>query len=323
MSASYWQSELEQFEQDAQLFEPTNLQQRMEVLNALEQLFRFGSTRFGVRSGFRPLLQRASELQAQIEDANAELFNDVRAQIQQGQLAKDDLRRVLEKFTEYRPNLRDFAHYGGGLDPLINGIFDTSIAPEPSLDAMRERVRLEMTPISVILELVDRVSFTAADTFVDIGAGQGQICLLVHLLTQAHAIGVEIDPAYVERAESMVRSIRGETDRIRFQQGDARVAEYTDGTIFFMYTPFVGRVFDAVMERLRQSIFSVASPTSLEVPKMVRPLICTYGDITLDVAKLPWLHAQRTADVHPFRLCIFECSDTPAVSGDSFNNYDE
>lgn len=303
MNTSYWQSELEKFEQNGQLFEPANLLQRVDILHALDQLFRFGHTRFGVRSGFQPILSRASELEARLDETNSLLFDGVREQIQRDALTQGELRQILDEFTHYLPSHCDFYHYEDGLDLLINGVFETLSAPEPSLDAVQDMVWLQMTPISVILELVDRIGLAADDTFVDIGSGQGQICLLVHLLTQVDAIGIEIDPAYVERAESVVRSICGETDKISFRQGDARAANYSDGTVFFMYTPFLGQVFHAVMKQLHLSVRSAHG-------KRGRPLIiCTYGDITLDVAKLPWLRPQNDADIHPSRLAVFEVSD--------------
>lgn len=299
MNISYWQNELDKLEQQTQLFEPTNLQQRMEMLKSLEELFRFGSNRFGVRSGFQPILARADAIQDKIDATNESLFDTLRQKVQDKSVTAYELRQVLNDFTHYRQEEQNFFHGGDGLDRLINGTFQTAVAPDPSRDAVIDMVRLEMTPISVILELVDRVAFTAADTFMDIGSGQGQICLLVNLLTQVRAIGIEIDPAYVERAESVVRSIRGETADITFRQSDARIADYADGTIFFMFTPFVGHVFDAVLEQLHRSIQTMHFERS-------RPLICTHGDITLEVAKLPWLHAQRAADLHPDRLAVFE-----------------
>jgi hypothetical protein len=64
---------------------------------------------------------------------------------------------------------------------------------------------------------------------------------------------------------------------VTFHNVDAREADYTDGTFFFLYTPFTGRILQAVLARL-------------ETEARTRSItIAAYGACTSDVARQPWL----------------------------------
>jgi hypothetical protein len=80
---------------------------------------------------------------------------------------------------------------------------------------------------------------------------------------------------------------------ISFKQADARHTDLNDGTIFYMFTPFVNQVFNSVLERLRYTAIRK------------RIYICSYGTITFNLAKLPWLQIRDPAMEHDFRLAVF------------------
>jgi hypothetical protein len=64
---------------------------------------------------------------------------------------------------------------------------------------------------------------------------------------------------------------------VTFHNVDAREANYTDGTFFFLYTPFTGRLLQTVLARL-------------ETEARTRPItIATYGACSRDVAQQTWL----------------------------------
>jgi hypothetical protein len=60
-----------------------------------------------------------------------------------------------------------------------------------------------------------------------------------------------------------------------------------------MFTPFVNQVFSSVLERLRYTA----------IRKKI--YVCSYGTITFDLTKLPWLQIRDPAMEHDFRLAIF------------------
>jgi SAM-dependent methyltransferase len=152
-------------------------------------------------------------------------------------------------------------------------------------------VHLEFTPVSAILEMIDQVSFGADDVFYDIGSGLGQVALLVAWLTDSQSRGVEIDPGYCCQAQRLAAKF-GVTN-VQFVQADACTADYSDGTIFFMFTPFIGQMLQGVLARLQD-----------EAAK--RPItLCTYGTVTSDVAELPWLRCRDRARLHALRcVCL-------------------
>jgi len=76
----------------------------------------------------------------------------------------------------------------------------------------------------------------ASDVFVDVGSGVGRAAVLVHLLTGARAVGLEIQPHFVVAA----RELAARLSRVSFAEGDAvDLAERLGvGSVFFLYCPF-------------------------------------------------------------------------------------
>jgi precorrin-6B methylase 2 len=96
------------------------------------------------------------------------------------------------------------------------------------------------------------------DVLIDLGAGLGKVVLLAHLLTGAHAHGIELQPALVERARASAARLGADA---LFSQGDARQADLETGTVFYLYAPFTGQVLAEVLARL----FRVASKHAIVV----------------------------------------------------------
>jgi SAM-dependent methyltransferase len=152
-------------------------------------------------------------------------------------------------------------------------------------------VHLEPTPARAILDMVDRLHLTKDDVFYDLGSGLGQVVILVRLLTGVRAVGIEVEPSYCEvaRDRAWVLGLSGVT----FVNEDARQADYAEGTVFYLFTPFMGNMLQAVLDRL-----------CTEARK--RPLrVCTYGPCTPHVARQPWLRSADANADHEFKLAIF------------------
>ena len=60
-------------------------------------------------------------------------------------------------------------------------------------------------------------------------------------------------------------------------QADVRSVDLSDGTIFYLYTPFTGAVLNSVLEQLR--LVALQHPIQ----------ICTYGPHLAAVTSQPWL----------------------------------
>jgi hypothetical protein len=113
----------------------------------------------------------------------------------------------------------------------------------------------------------------------------------VDLLTGATARGVEFEPAYCDYARVCAADLN--LSGVEFINADARTADYSEGTIFFMYTPFEGSILQEVLEKLRGE------------SGRRRISLFTYGPCTPQVSRQRWLKwvDQNGADI--YKLGVF------------------
>lgn len=95
-------------------------------------------------------------------------------------------------------------------------------------------------PVDDLLHIVDRAPVRASDVFVDVGSGVGRAATLVHLLTGAPAIGLEVQPQLVRAARDLAARLR--ISRVSSIEGDAveLTGRMVIGRVFFLYCPFSG-----------------------------------------------------------------------------------
>jgi SAM-dependent methyltransferase len=104
--------------------------------------------------------------------------------------------------------------------------------------------------VELLLRVVDEVPVRASDVFVDVGAGAGRAMTLVHLLTGAGAVGLEIQPELVRAARGL--SARLGLSRVQCIEGDAATgaAFMVVGSVFFFNCPFSGARLEKVLDDL-------------------------------------------------------------------------
>jgi SAM-dependent methyltransferase len=144
----------------------------------------------------------------------------------------------------------------------------------------------------MIFELVEKAHLTGEDVFYDLGSGLGQVSLLVNLLSGVTAKGVEFEPAYCDYARARAADLH--LSGVEFINVDARQADYSDGTVFFMYTPFEGKMLQEVLEKLR-----------LEAQRR-RISLFTYGPCTPQVSRQNWLKRVDQNGDHLYKLGVFQ-----------------
>jgi hypothetical protein len=281
---------LDAMEADASLFAPRNLEARSGALDELAFLQELLRVR-GLDAA-DPLVARAFSLQRDLERVDQRLFGRMRQRIRAGGYTPHSLRAALERYAGYRPAQRaaEIAGYDA-LDVLVHGLLLSDPTPEETVIRSPEMVQYEATPARAVLAMVDDAQIDSEDVFYDLGAGLGHIVILVHLLTGAQACGVEIEPAFCAYARVSAEELR--LSGVRFVVADAREADYGEGTVFFLFTPFRGAILHAVLGRLE------------EQAKRRTIRVCTYGTCTHEVAKEPWLQVQHADMVHDFRLAVF------------------
>lgn len=104
--------------------------------------------------------------------------------------------------------------------------------------------------VEVLLRVVDEAPVRSTDVFVDVGAGPGRAIALVHLLTGAGAVGLEIQPELVHAAHGLTARLG--LSRIRCIEGDAATvaAFMVVGSVFFLNCPFSGARLAKVLDDL-------------------------------------------------------------------------
>ena len=258
---------------DTTLFEERNFSRRFEALELLELV------------AFEGADPGAASMLAALEEVDARLFERLRAEIAAGRHRGLALRGLL---VDYCGAVDEDGPGYDTLDVFTNRLCSFMPMPVPTRVLEAEMVDFHKTPARVVLELAKRV--TTEDVFVDLGAGLGQVVLLVHLLTGARARGLEIEPAFCGYARECAAGLGlaggpgdvgvAADDRgaaVGFLEGDARFADYSKGTVFFMYTPFRGELLETVFGLLRRE----ASSRSF--------MLVTFGPCTVHAARQDWL----------------------------------
>jgi len=281
-------NELDALLTDRSLLEMENLEGRVRALDTLDFVQEIARVR-GREHGWAALARKGVALRRRLEKVNHSLYRRLQAEIRRGGCNRPELLALFRRCAG--PRERPHVRYGG-LDALIDGLLGVDQAPAQTLTPELEMVHLESTPGSVILDLVERVSLGCDDVFYDLGAGLGHVAIVVHLLTGVTAYGIEVEAAYWAHASRAAARLG--LLGVRFIHVDARQADYSAGTVFYMFTPFTGGILQAVLSRLRAEAIR-------------RPIrVCTYGPCTPVVARETWL---RNVDGHAeqeFRLAVFE-----------------
>ncbi len=175
-------------------------------------------------------------------------------------------------------------------DELVSGILELREPSEANLHSASEMVFYQPTPVRHILRLITASALSEADVFVDLGSGLGHVPLLASMLTGVQSLGIEAEAAYVASAQECAQSLH--PSRVRFIHEDARAADLSSGTVFYLYSPFSGSILADVLDRLQKESTS-------------RPIkICTLGPCTCTVAKESWLKANALPD--PGQITVFQ-----------------
>jgi Methyltransferase domain len=140
------------------------------------------------------------------------------------------------------------------LDELISGILRFEDPSAELVQLQSEMVSYQPTPARHIFDLIGRAAFTERDCLIDLGSGLGHVTLTASICSKASCSGIELEPSYVACARKSARSLN--LNNVRFMQGDARAADLSDGTLFYLYTPFTGTILQDVLKSLRHEAAS-------------------------------------------------------------------
>jgi len=107
---------------------------------------------------------------------------------------------------------------------------------------------------TVIWLILDRLKMTERDIFVDIGCGKGRVlcCAAQHHIRKT--VGVEINPELCSAARNNVRRLRRAKAPVEIVEAQAQEADYSEGTLFFIFNSFGPKTMEMVQERIRNTL---------------------------------------------------------------------
>jgi Histone methylation protein DOT1 len=272
-------------EADSSLFQPEQLRERLIALDDLDAAF--GGSE---RCTDSRIHRRAKALRARLEAANAEQYQFVRSDIVRRGRPRA-LLQWLQNLANDNKSKRPLPGLGFDCrDELVSGVLQLREPSEPNLQRSPEMVPYQPTPVRHILRLIEATALAEDDIFVDLGSGLGHVPLLVSMVTGAQSVGIEVLAAYVASARECAQSLH--LSRVRFIPQDAREADLSSGTVFYLYSPFNGSILTEVLSALRME----STRRSIK--------ICSLGPCTRTVANETWLKASALPDAG--RITVFD-----------------
>lgn len=291
------QSAIEEIEKDSSLYEEKNFGKRLEAIDFID--FHITGQIEGLlqktnNSGELILLKsRAEKVKSELEEIDIVLFQKLREKIRMTTYRGNEFKNLVNEYIYFNVDHNRHQDEPGydNLDVFINEMFPPLPMPEPTMELEPEMVFYQKTPARIIFELVEKVHFATNDVFFDLGSGLGQVAILINLLAGITVKGVEFEPVFCDYARECATMLN--LSDVSFINIDARHADYCNGTVFFMFTPFRGEIMRDVLDILKKESYHR------------KITIITYGPCTAQVALQSWLNCAVPAEDHLYKLCVF------------------
>lgn len=291
------QQYIAEIEKNSTLYLEREFDKRMEVIDVIdfqvidriEELL----SKTALQDQLMLLRSRAEKVKSELEAIDVNLFQQLQRTIKTTRYTTDGFKNLVNEYVDINPGHNEHQEEVGydNLDIFINGLSPVQTMPEQTRDLEPEMVYYQKTPARIVFELVEKAHFIKGDVFFDIGAGLGQVAILVHLLTGIPTRGIEFEPAFCDYAEACAAALH--LREVIFINVDAREADYSEGTVFFMFTPFKGEILQDVL-------------AILEKESQRRKIkIITYGPCTARVALESWLYFATPEDNNMYKLAVF------------------
>ena len=276
-------------ETDSSLCELQQLHERLVALDHLDAAFGGSHSEEFTNAADLRIYDRVKALRTRLEAANAEIYQSLRSDIRGGEP------RTLLQWLQDPSTQKESGSPLPGLgfdtrDELASGILELREPSESNHRRSREMAPYQPTPVRHILHLIAADVLSQDDILVDLGSGLGHVPLLVSMLTGVRSLGIEVQPDYVASAQESARSLH--LSRVGFLSGDARTADLSCGTVFYLYSPFAGSILTEVLRTLRRR----STHRSIK--------ICSLGPCTFTIANETWLTARTPPDTG--RITVFE-----------------
>jgi SAM-dependent methyltransferase len=144
---------------------------------------------------------------------------------------------------------------------------------------------MEYTPIAYrhLLPLIDRLPASKEHVFLDYGCGFGRVLVAAARRPYSSVLGVELVPEFAAAARKNIQRARGlKCHDVRVIQADATTFDLPDSVnVLHFYNPFRGRVLDAVLRKIRESLD--------RNPRVIHTLYFNRDDFHRIAAENPWI----------------------------------
>ncbi len=292
MDIGILQQELDELQENPLLWGEKNFRARKEALDFLTMLGKMSREGDDRDAPQARLQEQAQRMDVRLRALNRQIAQNWLSRLKNKSQTPQQIREMLQPYTDYQSKKWGEPHYGyEDLDFLLDEILLPAPRPEAALPPEYGMVRYEPTPASVILELTERIAWKKGAVFYDLGSGLGKVTMLVHLLSGAPSVGVEYQPNFCIYAQEQARRLG--LQKVSYINSDARTVNYGEGTIFFLFNPFGGAIFDTVMEVLRKE------------SRRREICLCSYGSATGPLSELSWLERTPPLLGEEMALAIF------------------
>lgn len=105
-----------------------------------------------------------------------------------------------------------------------------------------------------IIAALRHVNIGPDDVVVDLGCGLGRAVFAASWLGAKRAVGVEIDPPLVAKAQDSLRHSRLRHRDIQFVCAPAQTYSLADATLIFMFNPFGAGIMQGVLQQLEAAL---------------------------------------------------------------------
>lgn len=279
------------------LFEEKNFLNRIETIDFLTFQIIGELKMLQAENSYREkciqLTYRIEKIIAILEKINDKIFSELLENIRKEKIIGKEFNNLVEEYFDfdlYRSEYRETIGYDA-LDVFFDRLFPQQVMPDQTKNLEQGMVDYQKTPARIIFEFIDKIDFQKDDVFFDLGSGLGQVAILVNLLCGIKTKGVEIEPAFCDYARQSAAAFN--LRDIIFINADARNVDYSEGTIFFMFTPFKDQMLENVLDILHKQ------------SKHRKIKIITYGPCSTYVASQSWLKFFASDNIDIYEPGIF------------------
>lgn len=173
-----------------------------------------------------------------MEATHRDSAESMRALLASAQASPQVFRKALTKVS---PNDRD---------AWLDLVFALDAIPDDGAALPRGCVPYLPCSVELLLQIADHACVQPSDVFVDVGSGVGRAAALMHGVTGATVIGLEVQPALVQASRGLAARLG--MARVTIVEGDAALTTgmIMTGSVFFLYCPFSGDRLEKVLDDL-------------------------------------------------------------------------